>query len=410
MQERVDPPVVAAIVVAAGRGVRAMRGPHDLPKQYRTLAGRPVLAHTIERFTGHDAIDHVVCVIHGDDAAYYQEALAAIGGDGGQKILPPVTGGRSRQESVANGLRALAGLAPDLVLIHDAVRPFVSAATISTLILALRREKAVLAGAPVVDTIWRAGDDNHIREPVSREGLWRAATPQGFRFAAILAAHEAAASGGRAHDFTDDAAVSRWAGDKVMLVEGNPENTKLTLPADFAAAEARLKLADMQRLADIRVGTGYDVHAFADGDHVTLCGIDIAHDRRLSGHSDADVALHAVTDAILGALGDGDIGQHFPPGDPQWRGAPSRLFVEDAIGRVAARGGVVAHIDVSLIAEYPRIGPHREAMRARLAEIAGVTLDRVGIKATTNEKMGFVGRGEGLAAIATVTVRLPLKD
>jgi len=260
---------------------------------------------------------------------------------------------------------------------------------------------------PLVDTLKRVDTAGQIAATVDRAGLWRAATPQGFRYEPIRAAHAALAASGRT-DCTDDAAVMEAAGHHVAMVACNEENIKLTTAADFDRAEAALAREAWAQLADIRVGTGYDVHALEPGDGVTLCGVFIAHSQRLRGHSDADVALHALTDAILGALGDGDIGQHFPPSDPRWRGAPSRIFLEDALARVTARGGRIAHCDVSIIAEAPKVGPHREAMRAAIADICGIGIDRVGVKATTNEGLGFAGRREGIAAIATATVRLPL--
>jgi 2-C-methyl-D-erythritol 4-phosphate cytidylyltransferase/2-C-methyl-D-erythritol 2,4-cyclodiphosphate synthase len=389
----------AALIVAAGRGERAGGG---VPKQYRPIAGRPVLERTVATFLAHPGIDRVLVVIGPGDVEPYARLAAQH-----EHLLPPVTGGRDRQESVRRGLLALGLEPPARVLIQDGVRPFTSAALIDRVLATLDREEAVLPALPVAATLKRVAG-GHVVETVPRDFLEAAETPQGFHFAAILAAHERAASDGLT--FTDDAAVAEWAGLRVATVTGEPGNVKLTTAEEIAAADHRLRAEMAFALGDIRVGTGYDVHAFGPGDAVTLGGVRIPYERGLAGHSDADVALHALTDAILGALGDGDIGVHFPPSDPRWKGAASSLFLSDAVGRVRARGGLVAHLDVALIAEAPRIGPHREAMRARIAEICGLTLDRVALQATTNERLGFVGRGEGIAAIATATLRLPFGD
>lgn len=403
MQSVTEPPrpSVAVILVAAGRGQRAGAG---LPKQYRPLAGRPVIARTIAAFLDCPGVDHVLPVIHGDDRALFAATVADIDDD---RLLPAIEGGAERQASCLAGLESLAALAPDLVLIHDAVRPFVSATTIATVIEALDTHPCVLCGVPVVDTVKRVAADGTVADTVPRDGLWRAATPQGFRFAAILAAHRQLAAQG-VGTVTDDAAVMEMNGHTVHMVAGNEDNMKLTTPADFAEAERRLRAADFLARPDVRVGTGYDVHVLEAGDGVWLGGVFIAHDQRLKGHSDADAPLHALTDAILGALGDGDIGQHFPPSDARWRGAASILFLKDAVRRVHARGGIIAHCDVTIIAEAPKVGPHREAMRAAIAEACVIAIDRVGVKATTNEGLGFAGRREGIAAIATATIRLPL--
>lgn len=397
-----DSAKVAVVIVAAGRGRRADVAGAP-PKQYRPLAGQPVLRRTLAVFLAHPGIGSVTVVIHPDDRALYD---AAVDGLDDPRLRPPIAGGAERQDSVRAGLQSLAGEAPDLVLIHDAVRPFVAAATIDAVIAALADEAAVLAGTPVVDTVKRTDDSGAVVETVPRQRLWRASTPQGFRFPAILAAHRALAAAG-VHDVTDDAAVAERAGERVAMVLESGDNMKLTTPADFERAERRLAEEAFLTLADIRVGSGYDVHVLEPGDGVWLCGVFIAHSQRLKGHSDADAALHALTDAILGAIGDGDIGRHFPPSDPRWRGAPSTLFLADAARRVRERGGVVAHCDVTIVAEAPKIGPHREAMRAKIAETCGIAVDRVGVKATTNEGLGFAGRREGIAALATATVRLP---
>jgi 2-C-methyl-D-erythritol 4-phosphate cytidylyltransferase/2-C-methyl-D-erythritol 2,4-cyclodiphosphate synthase len=389
----------AALIVAAGRGARAGGG---TPKQYRAIGGRAVVERTIATFLGHPGIDRVQVVIGSGDVEHYASVAAQH-----KPLLPPVTGGSDRQESVRRGLLALAGEPPARVLIQDGVRPFTSAALIDRVLAGLDREEAVLPTVPVSATLKRVAE-GHVVETVPRDFLEAAETPQGFHFAAILAAHERAASDGLT--FTDDAAVAEWAGIGVATVAGEPGNVKLTTADEIDAADRRLRAEMALALGDIRVGTGYDVHAFGPGDAVTLGGVRIPYERGLAGHSDADVALHALTDAILGALGDGDIGVHFPPSDPRWKGAASAVFLADAVARVRARGGLVAHLDVALIAEAPRIGPHRQATRARIAEICGLSLDRVALQATTNERLGFVGRGEGIAAIATATVRLPPGD
>lgn len=395
---------VAAVVVAAGTGTRA-GGVDGLPKQYRDLAGRTVLAHTLAAFLDHPEIDRVVVVIHADHRALYDAAVAALADH--PRLAEPVVGGATRQDSVRCGLEALATAAPELVLVHDAARPFVSAAILDRTLAALTDADAALVGLRVVDTLKRADASDRVIDTVPREGMWTAQTPQGFRFAALAEAHARAAAGGR-HDFTDDAAVAEWAGLAVRLVEGERGNVKITTAADLAEAETRMTLDRFASLADIRVGTGYDVHAFEPGDHVTLCGVAIPHEAKLNGHSDADVALHALTDAILGALADGDIGAHFPPSDMRWRGCDSTVFLRDAVERVRRRGGMIAHVDVTIIAEAPKIGPHRDVMRARVAENCGISIERVAVKATTNEKLGFVGRKEGIAAVATATLRLAI--
>lgn len=393
----------AVVIVAAGSGSRAARD-GDAPKQYRPLAGRPVLAHTLAAVLAHPAIDAVVVAIHPDHADLYAETVAPFDDD--PRLLAPVGGGATRQASVRAGLEALAEVAPDRVLVHDAARPFVTAAVIDRTLAGLEAADGALAAVAIVDTLKRTDAAGAIVETISRERVHAAQTPQGFRYAALRAAHVHAAREGR-DDFTDDAAVAEWAGLDVRVVAGDPSNVKLTTNDDFVAAETRMTLDRFARLPDVRVGTGYDVHALVPGDRVTLCGVEIAHTARLEGHSDADVALHAVTDAILGALGDGDIGAHFPPSEAQWRGVDSAVFLRDALARLAARGGMLAHVDVTIVAEAPKIGPHREAMRARLAEICACPLDRIGVKATTNEKLGFVGRREGIAVVSTATIRLP---
>ncbi|GAK44486.1 IspD/ispF bifunctional enzyme [Tepidicaulis marinus] len=384
----------AALIVAAGRGTRA-GGP--LPKQYCPIGGRPLLYHTLARFAAHPAISHIQVVIHGDDRALYEEAASGL-----PRLLPPVPGGATRQASVLAGLEALAAQspAPRQVLIHDGARPFISAGLISRVLDALEEAPGALPALAVTDTL-RRGENGFCGETVPREGLWRAQTPQGFRFPDILAAHRAAA----VNDMSDDVALASAAGLKVRLVEGSETNFKVTQAEDFARAETYLA-AHMET----RTGSGYDVHRSSEGSEVMLCGIAVPHSQSLAGHSDADVGLHAATDALLGALSDGDIGSHFPPSDPQWKGAASHLFLTHAAERMRARGGALLHLDVTLICERPKIGPHREAMRARLAEILDVPLHRISVKATTTEGLGFTGRQEGIAAQATATIRLPADE
>jgi len=387
---------VAAVVVAAGRGLRAGG---DLPKQYRDVLGEPVIRSSLALFARHDAISFVQPVIHPDDAALFQAASA------GLDLLPPVDGGALRQASVRAGLEALRAHAPDLVLVHDAARPFASHALVTRAIAAARASRAAVPVIGVADTVKTVDAAGCVTDTIDRARVRLVQTPQAFGFAALLEAHRRAQVAGR-DDFSDDAALAEWAGVKVGTFEGEAGNVKLTTDEDFTRAET----ARLAALGDVRTGFGFDVHQFGDGDHVVLGGVRISHRRGLSGHSDADVVLHALVDAILGALADGDIGVHFPPTDPQWRGASSDRFLAFAVDRVRARDGCIAHLDVTIVCETPRIGPHRDAMRARIAEIAGIAIERVGVKATTSEKMGFTGRGEGLAAFANATVRLPWRE
>jgi 2-C-methyl-D-erythritol 4-phosphate cytidylyltransferase / 2-C-methyl-D-erythritol 2,4-cyclodiphosphate synthase len=384
---------VAAVVVAAGRGVRAGG---ELPKQYRMLRGVSIIRRSLVLFTDHPQVNIIQPVIHPDDAELC--ATAAFG----LQLLAPVFGGKTRQQSVRAGLEALAVHHPSIVLVHDAARPFASAELVSRAIAAVAPSGAAIPGLAVTDTVKSVHTDGRVAETLDRASLRTIQTPQAFGFDALLAAHRKADAAGRV-EFTDDAALAEWAGMAVSVFEGETGNIKLTTAEDFAHAEAMSFAA----LGDIRTGTGYDVHAFGDGDHVMLGGVRIPFGRGLSGHSDADVALHALVDAILGALAEGDIGTHFPPSDPQWRGASSDRFLKFAVERVRARGGRIAHLDVTIVCEAPRVGPHRDAMRARIAEIADVSAERVAIKATTSEKLGFTGRGEGMVAFATATVRLP---
>lgn len=389
----------AVLIVAAGRGKRAGS---VLPKQYTLLAGETVLSRSVGAFASHPAISQLLVVIHPDDMGQYEAAVAK----SQARLRPPAFGGATRQDSVRAGLQALKRDAPQLVLIHDAARPFVTSDLIDRVIAALASNSGAIAALPVADTLKQVGAGGIVRGTVNRAGLWRAQTPQGFDFTAILDAHEAAFAAGRT-GFSDDAAVAEWAGIDVVLVAGSERNLKLTTEADLEMAERLLAAPAPLPAAALRTGLGLDVHRFAAGDHVWLCGVRIPHSARLEGHSDSDVALHALTDAILGAIGDGDIGEHFPPGDPRWRDAPSRLFLADACRRVTARGGRIANVDITILCEAPRIGPHRAAMRAEIASILDIQPEQVGVKATTTEGLGFTGRGEGIAALATAAIELP---
>ncbi len=387
-----------ALIVAAGRGARS--GALG-PKQYIALDGQAVLRRSLSPFLAHPAINHTLVVIHPDDCEAYGECVAGIEG----RLLQPATGGATRQESVRAGLEALSHANPTHVLIHDAARPFVDAGTIDRVLEGLGDADGAIPSLPIHDTIKR-GDTGFIRETVDRTGLLRTQTPQGFRYPAILDAHRRAASAG-VSGLTDDAHVAEWAGLSVKLVAGHESNMKLTTAADFLEAENRLFRDRLIAQGETVTGNGFDVHRFTAGDHVMLCGVRVPHTHGLEGHSDADAPLHALTDAILGALGAGDIGVHFPPSDPQWKGAASELFVRHAAQLVTAAGGRIVHADITVIAEQPRIGPHRAAMTARLAGMLELAPQRVSIKATTSERLGFTGRGEGLAALATVTLKLP---
>lgn len=385
-----------AIVVAAGRGSRASTT--SGPKQYADLGGVPMLTRTLEIFASHPGIDHVLTVIHPHDTLRHQAAAQRVSG----KLLAPVVGGASRQISVHHGLEALLKLNPGRVLIHDAARPFVTHALISRVIDALATSAAALPGLPLADTLKRADTSGKVAGTVDRTGLWRAETPQGFRYPEILAAHRAAEASGR-NEFTDDSSIAEWHGVACSLVEGEARNIKITSAEDLALAQQLFGRA-APAIADVRHGTGFDVHRFGAGDHVWLCGISIPHTQALEGHSDADVGLHALTDALLGAIADGDIGQHFPPSDMRWKGARSEIFLAEAARRVTASGYQIGNVDVTILCEAPRIGPHRDAMRAEIARILRIDAGRVGVKATTTETLGFTGRREGIAAMASATV------
>jgi 2-C-methyl-D-erythritol 4-phosphate cytidylyltransferase/2-C-methyl-D-erythritol 2,4-cyclodiphosphate synthase len=390
------PERTAAILVAAGRGLRAGTGG---PKQYRMVGGQTVIFRAMEVFCRHPDVATVQPVVNPDDIAVFNEAVSAL------NHAPPANGGATRQQSVHAGLEALASTKPDIVLIHDAARPFVTEAVISRAIDAASRTGAAVPAVPVADTIKLVGASGDVEATPERARLRIAQTPQAFRYDVILEAHRRAVREGR-DDFTDDAALAEWAGLTVATFEGDPANMKLTTPEDFIREEARLAA----QLGDIRTGTGYDVHAFGEGDHVMICGVRVPHTMGFLAHSDGDVGLHALVDAILGALADGDIGSHFPPSDPKWKGASSDQFLKYAVERVTARGGRIANLEVTLICERPKIGPLRDTMRAKIAEISGVNISRIAVKATTSERLGFTGREEGIAATASATIRLPWSD
>ena len=381
-------PRCTALIVAAGIGSR-FGG--SLPKQYYDLAGETILRRSVLAFLNHPHIDAVHVVINPDHRALYDAAVGDLG------LPEPIAGGASRQESVHLGLEALAQNAkPDLVMIHDAARPLIDAATITDVRKALETTKGAIAAKPLVDTLKR-GNGTRITTTIDRANLWQAHTPQAFHFTDILVAHRAAAGA----QMTEDAAVAEKAGMSVTLVPSNPDNMKITHPDDLDRAARLLG----QNYGDMRTGMGFDVHRLIPGDAIILCGVSIPHAFKAEGHSDADVGLHALVDALLGAISAGDIGTHFPPSDPQWKGKDSAHFVRHAVGMISERGGLIAHIDVTLICEAPRIGPHREAMVTRLAELLEIDPTRVSVKATTTERLGFTGRGEGIAAQAIATLR-----
>ena len=367
----------AAIIVAAGRGQRAGGG---VPKQWRALGGQRVADWTIDRFKG--LVDHIVLVLAEDDTSAWEEFSAT------DLILAP--GGSDRAGSVHSGLRALEAYSVEKVLIHDVARPCVSARVIRDVLAALDAHSAAAPGLAVTDALW-TGDGSVVTGTQDRSALYAAQTPQGFHYGAITTAH-ASHPGGAA----DDVEVARAAGIDVAIVPGDADNLKITRPEDFERAE-RIMGMNM----DVRLGNGYDVHRFGDGDHVILCGVKVPHKRGLQGHSDADVGMHAVTDAIYGALARGDIGQHFPPSDPQWKGAASDVFLRHAVELAGQLGYAISNVDCTLVCEYPKIGPHADAMRAEMAQIMGLRTDQVSVKATTSERLGFTGRSEGIASLAT---------
>lgn len=377
----------AAILLAAGRGQRFGGAG---PKQYALLAGRPVLRRAAEALLAEGRVALLLPVCGPGEEARVAALLD------GLPHLPPVPGGATRQDSVRRGLEALEPHAPSVVLVHDGARPIVPPGTVPALLAALQAAPGAIPAQPVSDTL-KAGEDGRIARTVPRAGLFRAQTPQGFRFRALLDAHRAAAA-----EATDDAQLLEWAGQPVALVPGHETNVKITFPEDLARVEAQMMTAMWPR-----VGTGYDVHRLVPGRPLILCGVEVPHELGLDGHSDADVGIHALCDAIYGALAEGDIGRHFPPADAEWKDADSARFLRHAASRIAARGGVLANADVTLVCERPKITPHAPRMIARLAELLGVPEGRVGVKATTSERLGFTGRGEGIAAIATACVMVP---
>ena len=398
--------VTAALIVAAGRGHR-VGGP--LPKQYRQLAGRAVLAHSVQRFAAHARVDRVRVVINPADRPLYDEAVRESASAADATLLAPVAGGATRQESVRNGLESLADAPPELVLIHDGARPLVSGVVIDGALDTLEGHEGALPALAVSDSLKRAAPGSTlVTGAVAREGLWRAQTPQGFRYPAILDAHRAAAG----DNLTDDAAVAEQAGLAVALTLGDEDNLKITTEQDFARAERILAAQDGRAVAAAQVfetcvGMGFDVHRFGPGDHLMLGGVAVPHAQGVVSHSDGDVVLHAIVDAVLGALAAGDIGTHFPPSDEAWRDAESARFAAHALALLAERGGRLSHVDVTVICQRPKIGPHRQAILTRLSDVLGLDPGRISLKATTTERLGFTGRGEGIAAQAVATVRLP---
>jgi len=393
-------PQTAVIIVAAGSGSRLSSGTTDLPKQYQLLDDKTVLEHTINAFADHANVDIIVPVIsRAHNSAYQSLGLTHA------KLKIPVIGGASRQASVFEGLKALGAEKTEIVLIHDAARPFVCERIITDVIRSAGDGGAIPA-LPITDTLKFAPDKAHISKTLDRSQHFVAQTPQGFEYSAILSAHQQAALQSDV-EFTDDASIAEWAGLKVAIVDGDPTNKKITFAEDLA--EARNKMNDNKKL-ETRVGTGYDVHAFEPGNEVILGGIHIPFDKKLKGHSDADVALHTITDAIYGAIAAGDIGQHFPPSDDEWKNKDSEVFLEHAVSLITARYGRLVNVDLTIICEQPKIGPHCVPMRQNIARICKIALSRVSVKATTSEKLGFTGRGEGIAAQAVVSIEVPSKD
>lgn len=380
---------VAVLVVAAGRGKRLSE---ERPKQYLPLGRTTVLTHALHSFMNHPDVTHVQVVINPEDHRLYEESCLDL------NLLPAVAGGATRQESVRAGLEALRNLTPDVVLIHDAARPFVSRRVIDRVLNGLFLHDGCIPVVPVTDTLKRRSSVNVLSAGPDRTELVASQTPQGFDYQKIMAAHDTCDTS----NLTDDAAVAESAGLKVTSVPGDTDNFKITLPEDLRRAEKMLHVT-----GEMRTGFGFDVHRFGPGTFVVLCGCQIPHKSGLIGHSDADVGLHALTDALFGALGDGDIGSHFPPEDPKWLNANSSLFLQEANKRLKQRGGRLINLDLTLICEAPRIGPYRDTMRANISRLLGIAQSRIGLKATTTEKLGFTGRGEGIAAQAVVTLELP---
>ncbi len=397
---------IGVVIVAAGSGSRFG---DPLPKQYHQLGGKSLLAHCVDCFVGHTSADLIQIVYNPVHQDWYEDAMSEVACK--TDIPMPVNGGQTRQQSVLNGLRALAGKSPDVVLIHDAARPGISDTVISRVLHALKAHAGVIPTLPVADTIKQTDENNIILRTISRDSLHRAQTPQGFIFKTILDAHSQL----EGQEQTDDASLLEQLGLDVVCVEGATANDKITLRDDFGRAQNWIAPTEMKKMEDTampqeeyRAGTGFDVHRFAPGDHCILCGVKVPHTARLEGHSDADVGLHTLTDAILGAIGAGDIGQHFPPSDMQWKGAASDIFLKHAADLVRRRGGRIVNVDLTLICERPKIGPHTNAMRQKVAEILAIEVDRVNIKATTTEKLGFTGREEGIAAQAAASIALPI--
>ena len=387
---------IAAVIVAGGSGLRAGGGK---PKQYQLIGGKPVIWWTLKAFLDHPGITRVQPVIGEGHEALFAEAVL------GLDVPLPVIGGSTRQESCRIGVESLERHAPAKVLIHDAARPFVSPDLISHVIAWLERFPAVIPGMPVAETL-KFAPGGIIARTVDRAGIWTAQTPQGFAYADILAAHRKAQTDATAN-LTDDASVAEHAGIAISMIAGRHDNRKLTSAEDIDIADRDMMRRKLENLLDVRVGQGIDVHPFEPGDAVILCGVSIPFAQKLKGHSDADAAMHALTDAILGAIGEGDIGTHFPPSDPQWQGAASSIFVKRAMELLEAKGGLVANVDITILAEAPKIAPHVAAMKAVLGPLLRLEASRIAIKATTMEKLGAIGRGEGIMAFATATVRLP---
>jgi len=394
---------IGVVIVAAGSGNRFG---DPIPKQYHVLGGKSLLGHCIECFARHTSPDLLQVVYNPAHQDLYNSAIGNL--SNATDLPPAIAGGETRQQSVLNGLRALAAHTPDIVLIHDAARPGISDDVIERVIAALDAHDGAIPTLPVADTIKQTDQNNVISRTIPRESLHRAQTPQGFNFATILDAHQKS----EGQEFTDDAALLEMLGIDVVCVEGTASNDKITRRDDFGRAQDWVNNTDKEvphmQQEEYRAGTGFDVHRFAPGDHCILCGIKVPHNARLEGHSDADVGLHTLTDAILGAIGAGDIGQHFPPSDMQWKGAASDIFLKHAADLVRKRGGRIVNADITLICERPKIGPHTPAMRKKVAEILGIEVDRVNVKATTTERLGFTGREEGIAAQAAVSVALPI--
>ena len=379
------------LIVSAGTGSRLGS---DVAKQYMRLGDKIVLRHSLDIFVSHSSIDYIQVVISESDRSLYDACISDLAGD---KLLDATIGGTTRQQSVLCGLEALSGVDITNVLIHDAARPFLTHSLIDSVLAGLTTGSAVVPTLPISDTLKRVSSDSHIIETVDRSHYVCAQTPQGFRFSDILRLHRGAAESSLT-DFPDDSALAEWGKSEITIVSGATSNIKLTYPADLERAHSMISSPD------IRTGHGYDTHSLGDGDSVRLCGVDIPHNRSLVGHSDADVGFHALTDAILSTIADGDIGMHFPPTDSRWRHKPSEHFLRDAISRLHDSHGTLTHCDITLICESPVISPHRDAMRSEISRITGIDISRVSVKATTNEGLGFIGRGEGIAAMATASV------